>query len=63
MRFPTAGQGDAGSGDEIALDAATTGCQKFSDIRSRMCGSFRHNCSCSHVNPGGGGGERVYLNG
>ena len=46
-----------------ALDAATTGCQKFSDIRSRVCSSFRHNCSCSHVNPEGGGGERVYLNG
>ena len=30
-----------------ALEAAVTGCQKISDIRSRMCRSYRYHCSCS----------------
>ena len=30
-----------------ALEAAVTGCQKISDIRSRMCKSYKYHCSCS----------------
>ena len=34
-------------GKRGALDAAVTGCQKISDIRSRMCRSYKYHCSCS----------------
>jgi len=34
-------------GKRGALEAAVTGCQKISDIRSRMCRSYKHHCSCS----------------
>ena len=30
-----------------ALEAAVTGCQKISDIRLRMCRSYKYHCSCS----------------
>ena len=30
-----------------ALEAAVTGSQKISDIRSRMCKSYKYHCSCS----------------
>ena len=30
-----------------ALEAAVTGCEKISDIRSRMCKSYKYHCSCS----------------
>ena len=30
-----------------ALEAAITGCQKISDIRSRMCRSYEYHWSCS----------------
>ena len=31
----------------MALEAAVNGCQKISDIRSRMCKSYKYHCSCS----------------
>ena len=34
-------------GKRGALEAAVTGCQKISDIRSRMCRSYKYHCSCS----------------
>ena len=34
-------------GKRGALEAAVTGCQKISDIRSRMCKSYKYHCSCS----------------
>ena len=34
-------------GKRGALDAAVTGCQKISDIRLRMCKSYKYHCSCS----------------
>ena len=30
-----------------ALEAAVTGCQKISHIRSRTCKSYKYHCSCS----------------
>ena len=35
-------------GKRGALEAAVTGCQKISDIRSRMCRSYKYHCSCSY---------------
>ena len=34
-------------GKRGALEAAVTGCQKISDIRLRMCRSYKYHCSCS----------------
>ena len=34
-------------GKRGALEAAVTGCQKISDIRSRMCRRYKYHCSCS----------------
>ena len=34
-------------GKRGALEGPVTGCQKISDIRSRMCRSYKYYCSCS----------------